>query len=133
MRATGITALLLLCLASLATVGTAVGKNGEYKAGPIWNDADAVGKCTATCTAVNLAWTGKWRTTKTNVMSVCSCAAGAARPPAGGGAVSQCSIAATEKCGPCSVTCTNQRASCTPGTEFVAQATCVWQPVCKCQ
>ena len=31
-------------------VGTAFGKNGEYKAGPIWNDADAVGKCTATCT-----------------------------------------------------------------------------------
>ncbi len=42
------------------------------EAGPIWNNGDANGKCPAVC-APNMRWTGQWRTTVPNRMSVCEC------------------------------------------------------------
>lgn len=43
----------------------------EREAGPIWNQADANGKCAALARRENAEWTGQWRTTQLGVMSVC--------------------------------------------------------------
>jgi len=58
----------------------------EFEAGPLWNDGDARAKCPAVCSRNgNQYWTGNWRTTVPNLMSVCSCeintSGNAANPP----------------------------------------------------
>lgn len=45
----------------------------EFQAGPIWNDADAQGKCPAVCGGQGRSWTGQWHTTEPGRMSVCAC------------------------------------------------------------
>jgi Mannan-binding protein len=47
----------------------------DVNAGPIWNNADAQGKCPAVCGSVHSEWNGQWRTTQTGVQSVCGCKA----------------------------------------------------------
>jgi hypothetical protein len=67
----------LALLGSLGVEGTAQGE--EVQAGPIWNQGDAQQKCPAVCGPRG--WTGHWRTTQANVMSVCDCGAYAPAPP----------------------------------------------------
>lgn len=43
----------------------------EKSAGPIWNNADAQGKCPAVCQPGT--WDGNWRTVVPGMDSVCSC------------------------------------------------------------
>ncbi|MBO6856057.1 MULTISPECIES: mannan-binding lectin [Stappiaceae] len=45
----------------------------EIQAGPIWNNADAQGKCPGICFGNGLSWSGQWRTTVQGRMSVCDC------------------------------------------------------------
>ena len=59
----------LSLMGSIVTEGSA--KADEVQAGPIWNHADAQQKCPAICGPRG--WTGNWRTTQPNVMSVCDC------------------------------------------------------------
>lgn len=47
---------------------------GGIEAGPIWNNADAKAKCTATLR--NIKWNGQWTTTVEGEMSVCGCTGG---------------------------------------------------------
>lgn len=53
----------------------------DVEAGPIWNNDDANGKCPGVCQAVGATWSGQWRTTVPNRMSVCGCDAPMAPPP----------------------------------------------------
>lgn len=46
---------------------------GDYQAGPIWNNADAQGKCPAVCSRARLTWNRNWLTTVPGQMSVCGC------------------------------------------------------------
>jgi Mannan-binding protein len=57
----------LAAIASLALVGAAVADT-DWEAGPIFNQGEAMGKCTPACT---LTWNGQWRTTEPGKMSVC--------------------------------------------------------------
>lgn len=47
-------------------------RSEQREAGPIWNNQDAAQKCTAVC-APAMRWSGQWRTTIPNRMSVCEC------------------------------------------------------------
>lgn len=65
--------------------GMAVAAHAQttVEAGPIWDDADAVGKCPWACEqAGRPGWTGVWRTTVPNRMSLCECSDRAAVPAA---------------------------------------------------
>lgn len=42
-------------------------------AGPIWNQAHAQTRCPSVCGHHRRAWSGQWRTTTPNEMSVCEC------------------------------------------------------------
>lgn len=53
-------------------------KSFDAKAGPIWNNDDAQGKCPSTCGAYVSGWNGQWTTTVPGQMSVCGCVPGAA-------------------------------------------------------
>lgn len=53
-------------------------KSFDANAGPIWNRADAPGKCPSTCSAYTATWNGQWTTTVPGQMSVCGCVPGAA-------------------------------------------------------
>ncbi|WNG18361.1 mannan-binding protein [Cystobacter fuscus] len=46
----------------------------DVEAGPIYGDTAAPGKCPQTCSNNSRYWTGHWRTTVKNEMSVCRCA-----------------------------------------------------------
>jgi len=48
-------------------------KSFDAKAGPIWSNSDAPGKCPSTCTAYSATWNGQWKTTVPAQMSVCGC------------------------------------------------------------
>jgi hypothetical protein len=66
---------LILGLAALMvawTMGTGAALAFDVKAGPIWNDGDAKGKCPAVCTNYG-GWNGQWTTTEPGKMSVCGC------------------------------------------------------------
>jgi predicted amidohydrolase len=52
-------------------------KSFDAKAGPIWDNADAGGKCPSTSNAYASAWNGQWTTTVPGQMSVCGCVPGA--------------------------------------------------------
>jgi predicted amidohydrolase len=52
-------------------------KSFDAKAGPIWNNPDAPGKCPSTCSAYSSTWNGQWKTTEPGQMSVCGCVPGA--------------------------------------------------------
>ncbi len=52
-------------------------KSFDAKAGPIWNNADATGKCPLTCSAYSSSWNSQWTTTIPGQMSVCGCVPGA--------------------------------------------------------
>ncbi len=52
-------------------------KSFDAKAGPIWNNEDAPGKCPTTCGAYSSSWNGQWTTTIPGQMSVCGCVPGA--------------------------------------------------------
>ena len=43
----------------------------DVEVGPIWNQADAEGKCRRAAEESHGRWTGQWRTTRTGEMSVC--------------------------------------------------------------
>lgn len=47
------------------------GVTRTFEVGPIWNQADAVSKCSARARDVQGEWTGQWWTTVPNQMSVC--------------------------------------------------------------
>ena len=67
----------LAMLWGLMSVACTTASAIELEAGPIGSDEDARGKCPVVCARnANLAWTGNWRTTVPNVMSVCNCEAG---------------------------------------------------------
>jgi hypothetical protein len=71
----------MLALGMLLTAQGARAAAAEIEAGPLWNDGDAQAKCPALCARHgNQYWTGAWRTTVPNVMSVCSCEVGAGQP-----------------------------------------------------
>jgi hypothetical protein len=53
------------------SIGGHGGKGKWVEAGPIWNDADADGKCRRVARSVGGKWTGQWKTTKVGRMSVC--------------------------------------------------------------
>lgn len=54
-----------------------ISKAFDAKAGPVWTDADADGKCPAVCSHFGARWNGQWSTTVEGVMSVCGCLPGA--------------------------------------------------------
>lgn len=54
-----------------------ISKAFDAEAGPVWNDADAGGKCPAVCSHFGAHWNGQWSTTVEGVMSVCGCLTGA--------------------------------------------------------
>jgi predicted amidohydrolase len=54
----------------------AVPQSFDAKAGPIWNNGDAQGKCPPTCNAYTSTWNGQWTTTVPGQMSVCGCVPG---------------------------------------------------------
>ncbi len=45
----------------------------DVNAGPIWNNADAQGKCPTVCTNAAGTWNGQWTTTVPGSQSVCGC------------------------------------------------------------
>jgi hypothetical protein len=113
------------------------GPSSEIPAGPIWNDADANGKCPNVCGQHNLTWTGDWRTVQEGSQSVCSCAAGAYGPSAGGTGGS-CSAPPNFQCRGCSVSCPSGKAAhCTQGDRGIftepQSAICQTEAKCECQ
>lgn len=74
--------LMMVAMAALMVVlfqaGTA--QAFDVRAGPIWNDQDAKGKCPATCQWYG-GWNGQWTTTTPGEMSVCGCKQGAQGGP----------------------------------------------------
>ncbi|NEO17388.1 MULTISPECIES: mannan-binding lectin [unclassified Moorena] len=67
-----LTASLVLGFATSAFAGNIE----TVEAGPIWSNADAQGKCPATCENYDSGykWNGQWWTTEWGEMSVCQCA-----------------------------------------------------------
>ncbi|MDQ0504551.1 mannan-binding lectin [Xanthobacter agilis] len=63
--------------------GESHGRAVEIEAGPIWNDADAAGKCARVCGGMNW-WNGQWRTTISGRQSVCGCVWDRSQNPRGG-------------------------------------------------
>jgi len=53
-----------------------ISKAFDAEAGPVWNDADADGKCPAVCSHFGARWNGQWSTTVEGVVSVCGCLPG---------------------------------------------------------
>ena len=45
----------------------------DIEAGPIWNNADANGKCPNVCNSHHSHWNGQWNTTAMGQQSVCQC------------------------------------------------------------
>lgn len=60
--------ILFTLLATFSNLGFAV----DFKAGPIWHQADAEIKCPAVCASHQVQWNHNW-TTLNNGMSVCGC------------------------------------------------------------
>ncbi len=56
-----------------AVASSAFAEVRSYNAGPIWNDGDAQGKCSAVCSSHNGSWNGQWRTVVQGQTSTCDC------------------------------------------------------------
>jgi hypothetical protein len=82
----GVVVLLGLCL--LLGLGGIAVEAKDVKAGPIWNDADALAKCPKVCARNGRIWAGKWRTTKRGQMSTCHCIHDEGGPKSGGVSIS---------------------------------------------
>jgi len=63
----------LLLIALLLSALPAAAQSYDVQAGPIWNNADAQGKCPNVCGGLGARWNGQWHTTVQGQMSVCSC------------------------------------------------------------
>jgi hypothetical protein len=65
---------MILCISILVSFSTNA-LAYDIEAGPIWNNADAQGKCPATCSnfGAGWKWNGNWVTTVPGKMSVCGC------------------------------------------------------------